>query len=367
MQNDNIIDFSAEGKAFCIKAYTFKNNNTDSNPTQYYSPGNTVIKGFVEGAKVTISQDGKSIASTTVKNGKAEFDKNLTPGNYSLTVEYDDIEIEDIFEIYSTIDADDEYKKAYGAELKIEVKFYDELGNALNNTSITGSVDNKNFTLTTDVNGSVTVDPNKLAIGTHELILLNPKTGEISFTTINIVSRFSNVNNIVMDYFDGTAFKVRVYDDFVNPLVKGQKVTITIKNKRYTAITDANGYVSFKIPNVVTPGTYTLKVTFAGQTISKTVKVKQVLKSKKTVTVKKSAKKLVLKATLKTSKNKALKNKKITFKFKGKTYKAKTDKKGIAKVTVKKNVIKKLKKGKKYTVKITYLKDTIKTTLKVKR
>ena len=38
----------------------------------------------------------------------------------------------------------------------------------------------------------------------------------------------------------------------------------------------------------------------------------------------------------------------------------------MAKVTVKKNVIKKLKKGKKYTVKVTYKKDTIKTTVKVK-
>ena len=63
---------------------------------------------------------------------------------------------------------------------------------------------------------------------------------------------------------------------------------------------------------------------------------------------------------------KLIKGKKITFKFKGKTYKVKTNKKGIAQKTLKKNIIKKLKKGKKYTVKVTYLKDTIKTTVKVK-
>ena len=39
---------------------------------------------------------------------------------------------------------------------------------------------------------------------------------------------------------------------------------------------------------------------------------------------------------------------------------------GVAKVIIKKNVIKKLKNGKKYTVKITYLKDTIKTAVKAK-
>ena len=55
----------------------------------------------------------------------------------------------------------------------------------------------------------------------------------------------------------------------------------------------------------------------------------------------------------------------ITFKFNGKNYKVKTNSKGIAQKTLNKNVIKKLKKGKTYAVKVTYLKDTIKTTVKV--
>ena len=37
-----------------------------------------------------------------------------------------------------------------------------------------------------------------------------------------------------------------------------------------------------------------------------------------------------------------------------------------AKVTIKKNVIQKLRKGKTYTVKITYLKNTVKTKVKVR-
>lgn len=90
-----------------------------------------------------------------------------------------------------------------------------------------------------------------------------------------------------------------------------------------------------------------------------------VLKAKKTVKVKKSTKKLVLKATLKQD-NKPLKNKKVIFKFKGKKYTVKTDKNGVAKLTLKKKVLKTLKKGKKYTVKISYLKNTVKTIIKVK-
>lgn len=49
-------------------------------------------------------------------------------------------------------------------------------------------------------------------------------------------------------------------------------------------------------------------------------------------------------------------------------YKAKTNKKGIAKVTIKKKkVLKKLKKGKKYKYYATYITNTVKGKVKVKK
>ena len=56
-----------------------------------------------------------------------------------------------------------------------------------------------------------------------------------------------------------------------------------------------------------------------------------------------SDEKVKLKATLKIN-GKKVKGKKITFKFKGKTYKVKTNKKGIAKVTIKKKCYQKAQK-----------------------
>lgn len=86
----------------------------------------------------------------------------------------------------------------------------------------------------------------------------------------------------------------------------------------------------------------------------------------KTVKVKKSAKKLVL--TAKLTKGKSLiKGKTITFKFNGKTYKAKTNSKGIAKITVNKNILKKLKVGKKIYYQAKYNKLTVKKSTKVKK
>ena len=86
----------------------------------------------------------------------------------------------------------------------------------------------------------------------------------------------------------------------------------------------------------------------------------------KTVKVKKSAKKLVLTATLKIN-DKIYKGKTITFKFYKKTLKAKTNKKGIAKVTVKKSILKKLKVGKKVKYQAKYGSKIVKKTAKVKR
>lgn len=74
--------------------------------------------------------------------------------------------------------------------------------------------------------------------------------------------------------------------------------------------------------------------------------VKYTLKAKKKISVKKTSRKLILKATLKWSNGKAIVGKTLKFKFKGKFYKVKTNKKGVAKVIIKKNVIKSLKKEK---------------------
>ena len=168
-----------------------------------------------------------------------------------------------------------------------------------------------------------------------------------------------------MYYFDGSKFNVKVYGNDGKIVGANQIVVIKINKKAYKVKTNKNGVASFKIPNTVKPGTYALTATYAGQSIKKTVKAKQVLKANK-LAVKKSAKKMVLKATLKNG-NKAIKGKKITFKLNGKKYVVKTNKKGIAQKILKKNVINKLKIGKRYSVQVTYLKNTIKTTVTVKR
>ena len=66
----------------------------------------------------------------------------------------------------------------------------------------------------------------------------------------------------------------------------------------------------------------------------------------KSVVVRKSAKKLILLATLKKG-SAALKSKQVTFRFNGNAFKAKTNSKGIAKISLTRAVLKRLVVGKK--------------------
>ena len=151
-------------------------------------------------------------------------------------------------------------------------------------------------------------------------------------------------------------------------------VSVKIANKNYN-VAVKNGAGSTSISNLAV-GTYNAIATFTATdtftasqktaTFKVNKKVNVISLVLKLVTVKKSAKKLVLQATLKINK-KTAKGKIITFKFNGKTLKAKTNAKGIAKVTVNKNVLKKLKVNKKITYTAKYSTKTVKRSVKVKK
>ena len=156
-------------------------------------------------------------------------------------------------------------------------------------------------------------------------------------------------------------------------------ITLDINGKSYE-FKVVNGVANVKVPELANGG-YSYTIIYSGDgkyssftktgsvTINKPVApVKPVTKTTltlKKVTVKKSAKKLTIKATLKVN-GKAVKGKIIKFKFNKKSYKARTNAKGVAKITVKKSVLKKLKKGKKVTYTATFGKITKKVTVKVK-
>ena len=226
------------------------------------------------------------------------------------------------------------------------------------------------------VNGSGSVALKDYEIGNHNVNVVFDETekftaGEANATavvkklpvdpalTISVASITQGANAVV---------KITTNNTFTGT------VTVKIANKNYN-VAVKNGAGSTSISGLAV-GTYNAVATFAATsdftssvktaTFKVNKKADVISLTLKTVKVKKSAKKLTLQATLKVN-GKVVKGKQIVFKFNGKTLKAKTTAKGIAKVTVKKAVLKKLKVGKKITYQATYLKTTVKKTAKVKK
>ena len=367
------IDLGTKGYFAPIKAYTYHNSNITKNVVNYYDNATETIftvYNIFEGNTIQASFNNKNYTIPIINNTGNISLGVLPVGEYLVTITYNNQTISTPVLIKTTIFSDDQKDMtlAYNAGGSFAVQFFNPNGNPLANTQVTAKFDNQELSgAITNEEGilSINIHPTN-PIGKHYIDYVNPKNGETLRVTINIVSRFYGNANVNMYYDDGHTYKVRVRDDTGKFVEEDEIVTIKIGKHTFNVKTDEEGYAILKIPSKITPGKYTISATYKGQTVKNTLTVKQVLKTKKTVKIKKSAKKLVLKATLKKGKT-ALKGKVIKFKVKGKTYKAKTNKKGVAKVTVKKKVIKKLKKGKKYTIKVSYLSDVVKATLKVRR
>ena len=244
----------------------------------------------------------------------------------------------------------------------IDIKLDDDAGG-----NLTAFIDSNEYSANI-INGSAQINVSGLSDGAKTLTYrysgdgkYESANGTFNFTVLTTPKLTGNAN-INMLYMDGTQYTVRAFDEYGNAAA-GEYVSFTVGKKTVKVKTDKNGYASFKITYV--PGSYKITATYKTASVTNTITVKQILKSKNKK-VKKSAKKLVLKASLKKVKGKYLKKKVIKFKFKGKTYKAKTNKKGVAKVKIKKKVLSKLKKGKKYKVKVTYLKTSLTAKVKVR-
>ena len=251
-------------------------------------------------------------------------------------------------------------KSIYGWANSIEyqVKLMDDKGVHVSDVELLFLVNGKTIRAYTNFEG-IAVVRFGLNIGTHA-IEIRSNYGTF-YENIRVVSRFRNNKNINMYYFDGSKYSFKVYGNNGKLVGANQVVTVKINKKTYKVKTNKNGVASFTIPKTVKPGKYTITASYKGQTIKNTITVKKILSPNKLVKVKRTASKLVLVAKLK----KKLKGKKIVFRFNGKNYSAKTNKNGVAKVVIKKTVIKKLKKGKTYKAKMTYYKTSIITKVRV--
>ncbi|MBR4446902.1 Ig-like domain-containing protein, partial [Methanobrevibacter sp.] len=329
---------------------------------------------------VTVPQGGDGNVTITVDNitttvpvtgGENNISiPGVSEGTHDVVIQYsgnDQYEPQTITKkvtVFKSIIAED-LTRGWNSPYDYKAEFLDNEGHVLADTDVKFIVNGKTYTVKTDSQGIARLDKSKLPIGEYEVTIINPVTGEQTTAKTTIVKRLIENKDITMDFVDGTYYVVRAIGDDGKPVGEGEFVQISVHTISYSCKTDKDGYARLKIN--LNPDKYPISAEYKNYKVQNNIVVKQTLKLvKKTVKVKKG-KKLVLKAKLKWSNGKAIKGKKIVFKFKGKKYSAKTNSKGIAKVTIKKKVTKKLKKGKKYKYSAKYLTNGVKGKVKVKK
>ncbi len=157
-------------------------------------------------------------------------------------------------------------------------------------------------------------------------------------------------------YPNSEYFIITLMDSVTGNALANKQVQYKFNNGKVATVkTDANGVVKIKI-SVSKYGNYAMQVNFLGDehykasSISKTIKVykNSVKFTGATKKVKKAKSKRTFKITLKTSNNKVLKSKYVYLTINKKTYKVKTNSKGIAAFKIK---LPRIKKTYKYKVK----------------
>ena len=327
--------------------------------------------------------DGNYFAQSKVVNGvataKYKFDSSDIPGQYIFTAKLSkDNYKSSTFEFPVVVAKGDlimdmaDVLIIQGNSKSIQVKVSDALGNPVSGVKVNykrvTSAGRLNLlgSAVTNSKGIATFSykPDASLIGAHKIV-----------AEINGLSNYNNANTTAnlkvakkalisgakaYSVYYGTTvkYKVRVYDLNGKAVGAGKSVTFKVTGKKAVKVkTTKYGYATYSLK--LKPGTYTIKTTFNGYSISKKITIKPTLIAKNIA--KKKAKTTKFTVKLVNKNGKILKSKKITFKFKGKKYTAKTNKKGVATLS-----LKNLKVGK-YTITSTYGGCTVKNTSQIKK
>ena len=321
----------------------------------------------------TCTIDDKYYAKGSFVNGIATIPLSTAPlGLRYIYVDYEyEKDAHDFISFFASVKKDPKLSVnvkniTAGETLEINIDALCETGN------VTVNLNNIDYNLKL-VNGKAKLSVPNLPVGEydvnvfyHEDRYFSNQSVSVKFTVTQLFDSKIVAKDIGVLYSSKSKYSVTVYGTD-GKVATDVEVIFKISGKQVAKVkTNAKGVGSYVVTK--NPGKYKIQANALGKSITKTVTVKHIV-ALKSVVLKKSAKKLTLQATLAKVNGKYLKKKTITFKINGKKVAtAKTNSKGIAKITIKNpNVVKKLKVGKKVTYQATYLKDTVKKTVKVKK
>ncbi len=309
---------------------------------------NAVLKG----KDISINLNGKDFTVKTSNDGKATLPIDLLPGKYVAKIKFN----EDNIYLPSSVSSNVVVNKVstaltagdinitYGDSANLIITLKDGNANALSGKIIMININDKDYFTTTDNNGEATLPidllPGKYAakieFGEDEIYLSSFAGAEIS---VDKVDTTLSANNVNMIYDDSKNLVVTLTDSKGNALF-GKSVTIHLNDDVYTKKTNAKGQAVLRVDEPARK--YNAKISFTGDDIYKssshTSKVtvnkaaSKITASAKAFKAKSKSKKLTV--TLK-NKNRVMKNVIVKLTVNKKTYKVKTNSKGVAVFAIK--------------------------------
>lgn len=334
----------------------------------------------VNGTVVSVDMKGINDYTTDSKGQINIPTDNLAPGNYNVKIKFNgnenytgsSEETTFIVKKASELTANNVIAN-YNDSKDLIITLKDSEGKPIKNVSVSVDLNGvKNHT--TDSEGQIKIPIHKLTPNNYNVRIKfdgNSHYIGTSTETAVIVKKATTkiiANNVTTIYNTAKNLVITLKDSAGNPIINAS-VSVNLKGiENYT--TNENGQIKIPVQKL-TPKTYVAKISYGGdnnhvESDSYGVVVVKKITSKltakaKTFKVKTKTKKYSV--ILKTNKNKAIKNTKVYLKVNGKTYAAKTNKKG--KATFK---ITKLTKKGKFTAVVTYKGSAYynKTTKKVK-
>ena len=340
------------------------------NSTSIVSSSSTVVNGydysvtlkdnngnFLSGKTLTFTFNGKSYTKTTDSKGVASLNINAKAGSYVIGVIFEGDELYEnssasnkitVSKTPTTISSStkDAVKgKSYSVVLK------DKKGNVLASKAVTLTYNGKTYKLTTNSKGIVSFTITGTLGKTYKLTY--------KFAGDSYYAAYSGYKNLKVKkptkivgsnarIVKGAKYSVTLRDSSNKALSK-KTVTITFNGKTYTKTTTTKGVVSLAL-NAAPGKSYNIIYKYAGSSYyapsSKTVSVYIKTPTKLTNSGSSVGKGKYYYITLKDYNGKALSNKIVVLKYRGKTYKKTTNSKGVVSLKINSAI------G--YTYKLTY-------------
>ena len=303
---------------------------------------------LLSGQKITLKVNGKSYYAYTNADGIASVKTaSLKVGSYTLALSYggnsnySSSSLSKKVKVLSSAIGSDVTKSYRDTSKSYKVTFWKD-NKVLANTKVTFKVNGKTYTKTTNSNGVATLKIS-LAVGKYVITATNPYSKQKVSNKIIVKKEktaVSSKSKIYLQTKDKGSFTV-VLKAKHGALLKDKKVTFTYNKKTVTSRTNKNGEAKITIP-ALGKGTYKITYKYDGSDnyYASSGSAKLIVKDPTTklsskIVVMKYGEKSNFKVKLTDAKGKVLAGKEVKIKLDGKTTVCKTDKNGVAKLSLK--------------------------------